>query len=77
MHIGQPWTATESSRETVRTRAGRRVAAAGGEVHLECGSESGAEGWGGPTCLTRPLERGTACPHGRQTTLRLDRLEAA
>jgi len=38
-----------------RTR--RRMEAAGVEVHLYSGTEISAKGCGGPTCLTRPLER--------------------
>jgi len=35
----------------------RRMEAAGVEVHLYSGTEISAKGCGGPTCLTRPLER--------------------
>ena len=35
----------------------RRMEAAGVEVHLYSGGEISAKGCGGPTCLTRPLER--------------------
>ena len=35
----------------------RRMEAAGVEVHTYVGSEISAKGCGGPTCLTRPLER--------------------
>jgi len=35
----------------------RRMEAAGVEVHLYSGAEISAKGCGGPTCLTRPLER--------------------
>ena len=35
----------------------RRMEAAGCEVHLYDGSNISAPGCGGPTCLTRPLER--------------------
>jgi N-dimethylarginine dimethylaminohydrolase len=36
----------------------RRMEAAGVEVHVYEGREISAKGCGGPTCLTRPLERG-------------------
>jgi N-dimethylarginine dimethylaminohydrolase len=36
----------------------RRLETAGVEVHLYEGAEISAKGCGGPTCLTRPLERG-------------------
>ncbi|UUX49826.1 arginine deiminase family protein [Nisaea acidiphila] len=36
----------------------QRLEAAGVEVHTYDGSEISAKGCGGPTCLTRPLERG-------------------
>lgn len=36
----------------------RRLEGAGVEVHSYDGSEISAKGCGGPTCLTRPLERG-------------------
>jgi len=36
----------------------RRLEAAGVEVHSYIGVEISAKGCGGPTCLTRPLERG-------------------
>lgn len=36
----------------------RRMEAAGVEVHTFVGREISAKGSGGPTCLTRPLERG-------------------
>lgn len=39
-----------------RTR--RRLESAGVEVHAYVGAEISAKGSGGPTCLTRPLERG-------------------
>jgi N-dimethylarginine dimethylaminohydrolase len=35
----------------------RRMEAAGVEVHTYRGEEISAKGCGGPTCLTRPLER--------------------
>jgi N-dimethylarginine dimethylaminohydrolase len=35
----------------------RRMEAAGVEVHAYAGAEISAKGCGGPTCLTRPLER--------------------
>ncbi|MGD8322551.1 MAG: arginine deiminase family protein [Gemmatimonadota bacterium] len=35
----------------------RRMEAAGVEVHVYAGREISAKGCGGPTCLTRPLER--------------------
>ena len=35
----------------------RRMEAAGVEAHLYSGAEISAKGCGGPTCLTRPLER--------------------
>jgi N-dimethylarginine dimethylaminohydrolase len=35
----------------------RRMKAAGVEVHTYCGEEISRRGFGGPTCLTRPLER--------------------
>jgi N-dimethylarginine dimethylaminohydrolase len=35
----------------------RRMEAAGVQVHLYAGREISAKGCGGPTCLTRPLER--------------------
>ncbi len=35
----------------------RRMEAVGVEVHLYSGAEISAKGCGGPTCLTRPLER--------------------
>lgn len=35
----------------------RRMEAAGVEVHVYSGAEISAKGCGGPTCLTRPLER--------------------
>jgi N-dimethylarginine dimethylaminohydrolase len=37
----------------------RRMEAAGVEVHVYQGAEISSKGCGGPTCLTRPLERGT------------------
>ena len=36
----------------------RRMESAGVEVHAFDGSEISLPGCGGPTCLTRPLERG-------------------
>jgi N-dimethylarginine dimethylaminohydrolase len=36
----------------------RRMEAAGVEVHVYGGREISLKGSGGPTCLTRPLERG-------------------
>ena len=36
----------------------RRMEAAGVEVHTYAGGEISVKGCGGPTCLTRPLERG-------------------
>tara|TARA_R110002012_G_scaffold304340_2_gene507785 strand:- start:903 stop:1214 length:312 start_codon:yes stop_codon:yes gene_type:complete len=36
----------------------RRLEKAGVDVHVYDGSEISAKGCGGPTCLTRPLERG-------------------
>jgi N-dimethylarginine dimethylaminohydrolase len=36
----------------------RRMEAAGVEVHSFAGREISLKGCGGPTCLTRPLERG-------------------
>jgi N-dimethylarginine dimethylaminohydrolase len=44
--------ALEGNRETRR-----RLEAAGVEVHTYVGSEISVKGSGGPTCLTRPLER--------------------
>jgi len=35
----------------------RRLERGGVEVHTYAGVEISAKGWGGPTCLTRPLER--------------------
>ena len=35
----------------------RRMEAAGVEVHTYVGNEISVKGCGGPTCLTRPLER--------------------
>lgn len=40
----------------------RRMEAAGVEVRLYGGHEISAKGCGGPTCLTRPLERSQASP---------------
>ncbi len=37
----------------------RRLEAAGVEVRTYAGQEISRKGDGGPTCLTRPLERGT------------------
>lgn len=37
----------------------RRLEAAGVEVHVYAGAEISVKGCGGPTCLTRPLERAT------------------